>query len=354
MKANTGKKWFLIAAICAAASAAVSEKPSRGSTAVPHAAVLWKVIPVGGRVTALAFSRDGRDVACAAGTPARHFLSLWDARMRRRKWRVRTSGYPEQLVFAPDGKVIAGCGPSTQPMLWDAKTGRVRSTLSHLDSGFGIAFSPNGHLLAVGGALSNDHPAFVYLVETRHWRTIRKLEGLLSECASVGFSSDGTLVAAANWSDEVYGPALAVWNVRTGRRDRVAFADCPQQDPPVPVYFLPRTRIVVCGMWKFDLDHQNRRWTPVLPKAAREYPGGRDCASPLCPNTSSVLLMAGWDPSHQEHGAPTMEKWDLLTRKRLQSWRGIRAVSDCMAVSPNGEVVAAAADHGAINLWRLM
>ncbi len=122
--------------------------------------VMGKLHGQAGKVTALAFSRDGESLAVASGVAG--------ASGEVRLYFVPPSGLPTGrpevvidahrdvilgLAFSPDGNTLATCGYDRLVKLWDANTGKPLRTLKdHSDSVYSVAFSPDGKLLASGGA----------------------------------------------------------------------------------------------------------------------------------------------------------------------------------------------------------
>lgn len=124
-----------------------------------------KTIPaLGSPIVSLALSPDGRRVAIGGVAPACR-VQVRDLRSGRAVWDkpvASPEGTVTFLAFSPDGKTLARGGQRNNIYLHDARTGRLRATLSdpvpaHLRNGAGgeaarvVAYSPDGRFLAGGG-----------------------------------------------------------------------------------------------------------------------------------------------------------------------------------------------------------
>ncbi|HTU24802.1 MAG TPA: c-type cytochrome domain-containing protein, partial [Pirellulales bacterium] len=163
------------------------------------------------RITALAFSRDGKRLAVASSRMGeRHEVRLYD---------VATGSIPgdagervvnthadviHDLAFSPDGKVLASCGYDRLIKLWDVDAKKeLRVLKDHSDSVYGIAFSPDGKLLASAAA---DRAVKVWDVATG--ARLYTLSESTDWVYAVAWSPDGRRLAAGGVDK-----SIRVWQV---------------------------------------------------------------------------------------------------------------------------------------------
>jgi WD40 repeat protein len=88
--------------------------------------------------------------------------------------------------------------------LWDVVSGQVVDTLSLRDGLFGVAFSPDGTLLATAGG--DERAVLLWDVQSRQvLRTLPHDDQLMD----VTFSPDGSLLASGGYDNLVY-----LWGIR--------------------------------------------------------------------------------------------------------------------------------------------
>ncbi len=104
--------------------------------------------------------------------------------------------------------------------MWEAESGKELLTLrGHLNSLFGVAFSPDGKRLATA---SEDQTAKVWEAESgKELLTLRGHSGIVS---AVAFSPDGKHLAAASWDWTVQVYALDLRELLNLARSRVTRA----------------------------------------------------------------------------------------------------------------------------------
>jgi WD40 repeat protein len=112
------------------------------------------------KVTALAFTANGKRLAVASGAAGRageiRVYTLTPDGMASSKPDLLIPAHTDliqDLAFSPDEKTLATAGYDRLINLWDMAQGRLRLTLKdHSDAIYSLAFSPDGKLLASGAA----------------------------------------------------------------------------------------------------------------------------------------------------------------------------------------------------------
>jgi WD40 repeat protein/serine/threonine protein kinase len=155
-------------------------------------------------VSGVAFSPDGTRLASASGRE----LIIWDATTGRR---TRShSGTDRALAFSPDGARLASAA-DFEVRIRDAVTGEiVRALRGHESRVLGVAFSPDGRLLA---SASSDMTVRIWDPATG--QSIRTLTGHSGRVCAVAFSPDGGRLATASLDRSV-----RLWDPRTGAEIR--------------------------------------------------------------------------------------------------------------------------------------
>jgi WD40 repeat protein len=144
---------------------------------------------------ALAFNEDGSLLLIGNADG----LFLFELPQGRLRW---AKSYPQlrQASFSPDGRSVitaTGIGPAT---LWSLDDGSIVRTVSHtLVNVAGVAYGPDGFLVAVCGAGANPSDSGVRLLdaETYEFRDSVLVTG--TPASSVAWSHDGRLLSVARF-----------------------------------------------------------------------------------------------------------------------------------------------------------
>ncbi len=174
------------------------------------------------------FSADGRAVAVSSVS---HDVVVADAATGEKRLALKFSlGLPRCLAFSPDGKVLAAGGAGSRAertgaiVLWDAASGKELHTVrAHGPRVRCLAFSPDGKTLATGGSDQT----------VRLWEVATGKEGIAfkgnDDIKAVRFSPDGKSLASAagdtvTLRDAVSGREVAVLRGYSHRPVDLAFS----------------------------------------------------------------------------------------------------------------------------------
>lgn len=153
----------------------------------------------------VAFSPDGRTLAAFRRSNAKRESSfcLWQVDTAKENWRLSFDlHFCDGLAFSPDGRLLATAGYKSDQkvietfiVLWDAKDGReIRRCPGMPGRIWSVAFSPDGRMLATGGPNGDIHFWEVMTAQERDRRT-----GNNSPAMRLSFSPDNRLLASADF-----------------------------------------------------------------------------------------------------------------------------------------------------------
>jgi WD40 repeat protein len=118
------------------------------------------------------------------------------------------------LAFSPDGSLLASIDVGADVILWDVATRRIERRIDEPAADAflfraDVAFSPDGSLLATTG------PGAITLWSVETWEVVYRLEGQSGAVGitSMTFSPDGALLASCWIPDNV----IIVWDMASGK-----------------------------------------------------------------------------------------------------------------------------------------
>jgi RNA polymerase sigma factor (sigma-70 family) len=307
-----------------------------------------------GPVFGVAFSADGKMLATAAvGEEDEHVLAisnrtvvhLWDASTGKELRRIRAHGDRPGIAFSPDGRLLATVkdGWEGTIRLWDVASGKeLRRLHGQASAVFSLAFAPDGKTLAAAG-MGN----MVRLWDVASGKERRPADGHCGPVQAVAVSPDGRLLASAS----PYDPEVRLWDAATG----APLARLARDESRVrSLAISPDGRLLAAG----GTDRQIRLWDLATRRELRRWQldEGGDVGHVFFSPDGKRLVSQNWSRGNSRN---VVRLWEVSTGKELVNFLVSRTGITCLALSPDGKLLAAGSratadpPDGAIHLWEL-
>jgi WD40 repeat protein/tRNA A-37 threonylcarbamoyl transferase component Bud32 len=292
--------------------------------------------------THLVYSADGWRVAGLIKDDA---VCVWDARTGARVLSLQgpvTESFCTALALSPDGKLLV-CGRhdalGKSPYfagaeIWDTRTGKKLLVLKAANEDFhGLAFSPDGRLVAGGGS-----GKVVHIWDADNGKEVRLLQGGHADSISccVAFSPDGKDLVSAGADT-----TLRMWDVATGRQ---LLALRGHTAAVTQVAFSPDGQLLASAsgdgtvrLW--DLANQGRTvMASGRPAAVKKHTG--------------PVVGVAFSPNGKELASAVQDANNLTFHGEVRVWavqagqQDLPVSGSILAVSPDGKYLASGSYHG--------
>jgi WD40 repeat protein len=239
-----------------------------------------------GKVTALAFSRDGQSLAVASGRAAMsgevrlYFFPPSGIPLNKPERAINAhKDVILDLAFSPDSNILATCGYDRLIKLWNVNTGEELRTLKdHSDSVYSVSFSPDGKLLASGGA---DRAVKVWDVATG--RRLYTLGESTDWVYAVAWHPDGRHLAAAGVDR-----SIRVWQV-SASGGKVVHSVFAHEGPVSRLVYAPDGST----LYSLSEDRTVKAWSTAQMTERKHYPRQPDTILALAVRMDQKQLALG-------------------------------------------------------------
>jgi WD40 repeat protein/serine/threonine protein kinase len=253
--------------------------------------------------------------------------------------------YNPNVVFSPEGKLLAAASHDGTVQVWDSSTGQVVQTLG-TPGGCpvrGVAFSPDGKQLA---AASGSRDVRVWDLATG--KEVLTLRGHSTTTEGVAFSPDGRRLASAAWAQEIKAVGeVKVWDLATAK-EVLTLRGEGAGDRLTSVAFSPDGRQLATGGWNGTVTV----WDAAAGKKLATQ-SGYAAATPGPADSTSAMVAFSPDGKHLAFTGEnrTVRVWDWTTGKITSTLRGHTQQVTAVAFSPDGSRIASGGRDLTARIW---
>jgi WD40 repeat protein len=233
------------------------------------------------------------------------------------------------VAWSPDGRLLASGGKERTILVWAAEDGRrVHSLRGHQQTMGALAWSPDGQMLASG---SDDNTIRIWEVATE--TAVMTLRSHWNSVLSVAWSPNGQMLASGSVDHQVI-----LWDIKTARPSH-AFAE--HTDAVNCVVWSPNGRILASASG----DTTIRLWDIQSHALHRMLKGGSAWISSIAWSPDGRILAAGL-------GSGSVDIWDVESGRQLAILQGHTTKVLCVAFSYDGRLLVSKSADDTVRFWR--
>lgn len=260
-------------------------------------------------------------------------VRLWQVGSGRLFRTLRLQGPVSGVAWSPDGRTLAcGLRPSGAVLLFEARSGRPLFSLEGHEGGVGaLAWSPDGKVLATGG-----EDRTLRLWDIGSGRTLHTMEGHAGTVRQIAWQPDSKALASTAERDN----EVRVWSALTGRSRFTA----PIR-PGAGLAWSPDGRTIALA------DGGGHFWEPGSERMPRAFPSGVNLRT-VSWSPDGRRLVVGGAAHAGGRGIVEVWDRATSTLAHSREGHQLWPAGQALAWSPDGRVVAAV-DYPAasVSLW---
>jgi RNA polymerase sigma factor (sigma-70 family) len=291
-----------------------------------------------GPISTVAFAPDGKTLA-SGGAKDNCALYLWDVATRKGRALGGRQCPVGALAFSPDGKRLAvGAGASVT--VWDVASGKeLVPAGGHCSCVWATTLSPDGRLLATGGA-----DKAILLWEVATGKEVRRLDGHGAQVMGVSFSPDGKQLFSSGGQDRT----VRAWDVATGKELRRFTSG----HTALALALSPDGKALAAGD---ESDGRLSVWDTATGKELWQVRAARRVTHVAFAPGRAVLASAGEETGPNSEPLPVIHLHDAATGKKLRALRQaggqVGARLYALSFSPDGALLAAGGSGRGVQVW---
>jgi WD40 repeat protein/class 3 adenylate cyclase len=231
------------------------------------------------------------------------------------------------IAWSPNGLMLASPSLDKTIRLWDTMTGEcLRTLIGHKGGVNSVGFDPEGRILASG---SDDKT--IKLWEPENGRLLRTMDGHNGTVYGVAFNPSGSILASGSGDQTV-----KLWDPISGKHLRTLKG---HQNPVCSIAFDPTGHTLASG----SDDKTIKLWDLTDGRLLRTLEGYQDLVLSVAFDPEGRILASG-------SADKTVKLWEPASNKLLCTLEGHTGSLQAISFSPDGQFLASKGDS--IRLWR--
>lgn len=309
-------------------AAAAPAAPAAGMAAAPQ--VFRTLEGHEGEVTSLAFSPDGKLLISASYGD--YSIMIWNVEEGREVSRAQSPARPTSMALSPDGTVLITTDVKGAITFWPVEGGQLGTPLA-IKAGIGhvgsVVVSPNGQLFATAS-----FDKLVLIGDLRSRMLIRRID-TPEPMRGIAFSPEGDMLAAGSDTN-----TFTLWRLKEGKGRTYTIPKVDKKSNVNTVAYSPDGNRLSTG----HMDSSITVWDPRRGKELHNYYVSNASTWSLAYSTDGKVLATA-----QENGV--LYLWDSETARQLAALKGHTGAVRSLAFSPDGSLASGGQDKKII-IWR--